>query len=197
VLNKDFHLIAETEKGEVIVGQHNLTGKEVSPIASKIKKVYLSSRRDCPEPAEVAIRKKMSDLIQGAELICYPIGSFYSSLIANLLPNGVGRAISRNPCPKVFIPNTGCDPEQYGLELTDQIQTLISYLRQDDPEHIREKDVLDFVILDRKNFEYAGEPDDKLMQQTGIKVIDCPLISPESDPYIDEKLLVPILLSLV
>ncbi len=197
VLNKDFHLIAETEKGEVIVGQHNLTGKEVSPIASKIKKVYLSSRRDCPEPAEVAIRKKMSDLIQGAELICYPIGSFYSSLIANLLPKGVGRAISRNPCPKVFIPNTGCDPEQYGLELTDQIQTLISYLRQDDPEHIREKDVLDFVILDRKNFEYAGEPDDKLMQQTGIKVIDCPLISPESDPYIDEKLLVPILLSLV
>ncbi len=135
VLNKDLHLTAEMENGEVVVGQHNLTGKEVSPIASKINKVYLSNRRDCPQPAEVIIRKKMSDLIHDAELICYPMGSFYSSLIANLLPKGVGRAISRNPCPKVFIPNTGCDPEQYGLELADQIQTLISYLRQDDPEH--------------------------------------------------------------
>lgn len=197
VLNKDLHLTAETENGEVIVGQHNLTGKEVSPIASKIKKVYLSSRRDGPQPAEVLIRKKMSDLIHDAELICYPMGSFYSSLIANLLPKGVGRAISRNPCPKVFIPNTGCDPEQYGLELTDQIQTLISYLRQDDPEHICEKQVLDFVILDRKNFKYAGELDETLMQQKGIQVIDCPLISPETYPCIDEKLLVPILLSLV
>jgi len=197
VLNKDLHLIAETENGEVIVGQHNLTGKEVSPVSSKIKKLYLSSSRDCPQPTEVLIRKKMNDLIREAELICYPMGSFYSSLIANLLPKGVGKAVSRNPCPKVFIPNTAHDPEQYGLELSDQIQTLISYLRQDDPEHISEKDLLDFVILDRKNFKYAGNPDDKLMQQTGIKVIDCPLISPESYPYIDEKLLVPILLSLV
>ncbi len=62
---------------------------------------------------------------------------------------------------------------------------------------ISEKDVLDFVILDRKNFKYAGELDEKLMQQRCIQVIDCPLISPESGPYIDEKLLVPILLSLV
>jgi CofD-related protein of GAK system len=197
VLNKDLHLIAEMENGEIIVGQHNLTGKEVSPISSKIKKVYLSNGRKYPKPAKIVIRKKMNDLIHEAELVCYPMGSFYSSLIANLLPKGVGRAISRNPCPKVFIPNTGDDPEQYGLDLTDQIRTLISYVRQDDPEHISEKDVLDFVILDRKNFRYAGELDENFMQQAGIQVIDCPLISPETYPHIDEKLLVPVLLSLV
>ncbi|OQX24374.1 MAG: hypothetical protein BWK80_21165 [Desulfobacteraceae bacterium IS3] len=197
VLNKNLHLIAEMETGEIIVGQHNLTGKEVSAISSKIKKVYLSNGRKYPKPAEIVIRKKMNDLIREAELICYPMGSFYSSLIANLLPKGVGKAISRNPCPKVFIPNTGCDPEQYGLELSDQVRTLISYIRQDDPEHISEKDVLDFVILDRKNFKYAGELDENFVKQMGIQVIDCPLISPETYPYIDEKLLVPMLLSLV
>ncbi len=35
------------------------------------------------------------------------------------------------------------------------------------------------------------------MKILGIQVIDCPLISPETYPYIDEKLLVPMLLSLV
>jgi hypothetical protein len=30
----------------------------------------------------------------------------------------------------------------------------------------------------------------------GIKIIDCPLVSSESHPYIDEKLLIPVILSL-
>ena len=47
-------------------------------------------------------------------MICYPIGSFYSSVIANLLPDGVARAVAENDCPKIFIPNTGVDKEMLG-----------------------------------------------------------------------------------
>jgi 2-phospho-L-lactate transferase/gluconeogenesis factor (CofD/UPF0052 family) len=67
----------------------------------------------------------MNDLIREAELICYPMGSFYSSLIANLLPKGVGKAVSRNPCPKVFIPNTA-NVKIKGIILFNILRTNIS-----------------------------------------------------------------------
>jgi len=139
----------------------------------------------------------MKQLIRNAELICYPMGSFYSSLIANLLPKEVGTAVSQNPCLKVYIPNTGNhDPEEYGLDLEEQIHLLIKYLRDDDPENILPKDVLNFVIIDKKNGNYIGKPDEKELNKMGIRIIDTPLVSPESHPYIDEKLLIPVLLSL-
>jgi len=198
VINKDLHLVAEMENKEVIVGQHLLTGKEASPISSKIKKVYISSEKENPAPASVSIRSKMKQLISNAELICYPMGSFYSSLIANLLPKGVGTAVSQNPCLKVYIPNTGNhDPEEYGLDLEEQIHLLIKYLRDDDPENILPKDVLNFVIIDKKNGNYIGKPNEKALNKIGIRIIDTPLVSPESHPYIDEKLLIPVLMSLV
>lgn len=197
VINKHLHLITELENGETLVGQHVLTGKETSPIASKVKKVWISPRRNHPEPAKTQIRNKMRELILDAELICYPMGSFYSSLIANLLPGGVGKAVSENPCPKVYIPNTGSlDPEQYSLELGEQIERLTAYLRKDDPENIAARDVLDFIIIDKKNGGYFGELDEDRMEKMGIKIIDCPLVSSESRPYIDEKLLIPVILSL-
>ena len=33
-------------------------------------------------------------MIRHAELLCFPMGSFYTSVIANLLPRGVGRSIA-------------------------------------------------------------------------------------------------------
>ena len=84
---------------------------------------------DNPEPFRLPIRNKITRLIHDADLICYPMGSFYSSLIANLLPEGVGKAISNVAVPKVYIPSTGkSDPETFGMTLMDQILTLIYYL---------------------------------------------------------------------
>ena len=65
-----------------------------------------------------------------ADFICHPRGSQYSSLIANLLPKGVGAAISSADCPKIFIPNTGSDPEQNGMTLTGMVRTLIKLLKK-------------------------------------------------------------------
>ena len=106
VVNKYRHLVAELVSGERIVAQHRLTGKEAAPIASAVRCLYLAKNKSDPAPEDVAIRPKMRDLIRSSELICYPVGSFYSSLIANLLPRGVGRAVAGVNCPKIYIPNT-------------------------------------------------------------------------------------------
>jgi CofD-related protein of GAK system len=197
VVNRYLHLTARLEDGRIIAGQHLLTGKETSPVSSPVKKVWLARDLKTLEPLRVPIRRKMDQLINDAELICYPMGSFYSSLIANLLPCGIGKSIARNPCPKIFIPNTGGkDPETYGIGLMDQVLDLISYLRADDPDHILPSDVLNFILVDRENGNYSGELDSRALAGMGIAVIDVQLVNSESFPYIDEKLLVPIILSL-
>ena len=196
VTNKDLHLVTDLEDGQTLLGQHLLTGKEVPPIRSRVRRIYLSADQGTIQPVEAVLKEKMCRLIAGADLICYPMGSFYSSLICNLLPRGVGAAVSRNPCPKVFIPNTVSDPEQYGMTLEDQVTTLLDYLRRDDPGGIENQDVVNYILMDTNNGRYAGIPDEKRLAALGMKSINCRLVSMRSAPWIDEKLLVPTLLSL-
>jgi 2-phospho-L-lactate transferase/gluconeogenesis factor (CofD/UPF0052 family) len=124
------------------------------------------------------------------------MGSFYTSIVANLLPKGVGRAVQKNPCPKVYIPNTDRDPEAYGLDVAGQVEQLIAYLRKDDPDSIAPSQVLDFVLLDSKMGRYRGSFLQKRLRALGVEVIDTRLLTPESAPYIDSNRLIPILLSL-
>lgn len=195
-VNKDMHLAAELEDGRIIVGQHLLTGKETGPISSPIKKMWLSASLDDSTPCKVEIRDKLKKLIKTAELICYPLGSFYSSVIANLLPSGVGTAVSKNRCPKIYIPNTGIDPELKGLPLNGQIKRLLYYLKKDNPKEIKTRDVLNFIVLDSSNGIYPGGVNKEEIQIEGIRVIDCALVSEKSAPFIDPTLLSQALLSL-
>lgn len=191
------HLVAELADGRMVVGQHLLTGKEAPPIASRVRRIYLSDRVDDPRPAPTAIDGKTADLIAGADLICFPIGSFYSSLMANLLPRGMASAIRANPCAKVYVPNTAPDPEAYGMTLSDQVCRIVDRLREESDESEATGDPLHFVIVDRRNGEYAGGIDDSELKRMGIEVIDCPLITPESAPLIDARQLTDALFSLV
>ncbi len=196
VLNQNLHLIATLQNRTVVKEQHNLTGKEVLPIKSPVKNLYLSKHLKRPRPVAASVRNKTKKLIADAELICYPMGSFYSSLIATLLPNGVGQAVKDNPCPKLFIPNTCPDPELYGISINDQVDILLNYLKKDVPETTRPKNFLDIIIIDKKNGHYNGTLNRGAMRKKGITVIDSRLITPESAPFVDEKLLIPLLLTL-
>jgi CofD-related protein of GAK system len=196
VVNDKLHLSAELEDGTRIVGQHLLTGKEAPPIQSPVKELTLSSRLDSYIPVKSRLRKKNHKLIQQADLIVYPPGSFYSSLVANLLPQGVASAIAQNGCPKIYIPNLGTDNEQLGMGLDDGVERLLHYLERDMPGKSAKGKLLNFVLLDSENGVYPSELSDSLMQTLDIQVIDTPLISRQSAPYYDSKLLVSALLSL-
>ena len=111
VANANLLLAAKLSDGSVIVGQHMLTGKEATPLTSKIEQLWLAGSLGDQKPVTITIPDTTHEHITGADLICYPIGSFYSSVVANLLPDGVGKAVAANSCPKVFIPNPTHDPE--------------------------------------------------------------------------------------
>jgi CofD-related protein of GAK system len=196
VVNDDLHLAAELEDGSCVTGQHRLTGKEVAPLTSPVSRLFLSSHPEKPVPAKADMRKKYCRLIQQAELICYPPGSFYTSLIASLLPTGVGSAIAATDCPKVYIPNLGQDPEQIGMTLDSSVLTLLDYLRADNPAGCPNGKLLNFVLVDSKRGNYRSSLSATVMQELGVQIIDTRLISRRSAPYYDADLLVSTLLSL-
>lgn len=199
VSNRNCHLVAELEDGTVLVGQHLLTGKETDKISVPVKRVYIAEDKENPEPVELEVRPKISKLIRSADLICYPIGSFYSSVVANLLLKGVGDAIRHINKPKVYIPNLGRDPEALGLSLVELVRTLLGYLRQSCSEPAKDSELLQFILLDSKGGDYpggAGPEVIKELEDMGLQVIDAPMVSERSAPYLDEELVLQYLLSL-
>ncbi len=195
-VNDVLHLGAELEDGSRVIGQHRLTGKETAPLKSPIKHLHLSATLDRYRPVNCKIRKKTRRHIEAAELLCYPPGSFYSSLLANLLPQGVGKAIAGNLCPKVWVPNLGIDPEQLGLSMDQAVDALLCYLRQDAGEDTPVESLLNFILLDSRNGDYPSSLTQERMAELGIQIVDLPLISKASAPLYDPKLLVCALLSL-
>ena len=194
-VNKDLHLGATLSNGETVLGQHRLTGKEVAPIASPIQRVFLNEGKQTVKHCAAQLRKKNRKLIQSADLICYPPGSFYTSLIANLLPEGVGTSIANNECPKVFVPNLGHDPEQLEMNFEQLIRRLLEPLQTDQPEVEDCRRFINFVLVDSDISRYAWDIDQRTLDQFGIQLVKTPLVSRQSAPYYDEALLVSALLS--
>ena len=206
VVNNYLHLGAELEDGRTIIGQHRMTGKEHSPLSSPIKELFLSADPEQRLPAEVALRKKNRKLIRGAELICYPPGSFYSSLVANLLPGGVSSAIASNRGPKVYVPNLGHDPEQIGMNMDSSIQTLLHYLQlegrakesgaKESGAKTKVNDLLNFVLIDSSKESYPERASMERLNELGIQLIETKLINKAGDTFYDPQRLASALLSL-
>jgi len=196
VVNDYLHLGVTLEDGREIIGQHRMTGKEQKPLTSPIQQLFLSADAEYRQPVEVALRKKNRKLIHNAELVCYPPGSFYSSLVANLLPKGVADAIASNRSPKVYIPNLEQDPEQLGMTMDSSIQTLLRYLHQGGGKKYNNGDFLNFVLLDSGHGSYLDRPSAALMEELGIQQIETKLVSKSSAPYYDSRRLASALLSL-
>lgn len=193
-VDQDLHLAVRLDNGHVVTGQHNITGKEAAPLTSPIRDIWLTPAPNDATPVHAAISDEINRNIAEADLICYPMGSFYSSIVANLLPDGVGRAVAANNCPKIFVPGTGPDPEIPGLNVAQQAVLLGRYLEASGAPS--ESNVLDAILLDTKNGHYPGGVDTKKIKNLGIEILDRPLVTEASTPALDGERLSTILLSL-
>jgi len=196
IVNKDLTLAAELADGTVLAGQHRLTGKEAGPIVQPVKRVFLCPSQSDTRPVETRIRPKVGEMIRGAELICYPMGSFYSSLVANLLPLGVADAIARAACPKVYVPNPSGDPEQLGLGLGPSVRMLLEYLRAGCAKPQPVEKLLNYVLIDRRRDIYREPHGLRQVEAMGIEVIETDLTGHGSVPLFDERKVIENLLSL-
>ncbi|WP_422378092.1 GAK system CofD-like protein [Roseibium sp.] len=192
VADDNLHLGAELANGETVIGQHLLTGKEHAPLISPIKDFFLNQGLKVKNRAEAVFPDRNRSLVQSADLICYAPGSFYTSLVANLLPRGVGQAVASRTVPKVYVPSLGPDPETGELTLPDKVHTLLTYLLRDAGSSCPVHKLLNFVIVD----ESVPEEEVQEIRARGISILRLNLVSRTSAPYYDPVPLCEALVSL-
>ena len=192
VTDDNLHLGAELANGDVIIGQHLLTAKEHPPLISPIKDFFLNKSLSGRNPVGTAFPQRNRKLMHTADLICYAPGSFYTSLIANLLPEGVGSAIAERTVPKVYVPSLGVDPETGAMNLSDKVHTLLTYLHRDVGADCPTHNLINFVIVDSS----VPESETREISARGITVLHLDLVSKQSAPYYDPKPLCEALVSL-
>lgn len=123
-------LQAELENGQIIVGETNIDVPQHDGCL-KIKKVFL--RPSC-SANPLAIKA-----IQQADLIIIGPGDLYTSIIPNLLVQGISQAIKESKTRKVYIGNIMTKfGETHGFQGEDFVKVVEDYLG---------KDVLDFLLL--------------------------------------------------
>ena len=186
----DLQLQVELESGRIIHGQHRFTGKETAQIDSPVRSIRLSGDADDVDALGASkVCKETRQLIGSAELLVFPPGSFYSSLIANLLPKGVVKALARNPAPRVYVPNLGTDLEALGMTLADQVRVLARHLSSGKQAAERQRPPIDFLLLDSCLLDVPESQMAEIRDQWGIQMIDVDLASEaEVDRYDDRKL---------
>jgi CofD-related protein of GAK system len=196
IVDGDLHLCADLADDSRVIGQHRLTGKELEPIHCAVRRLSLVQSLADPTPASVSISEKVQQNIEEADLICYPMGSFYSSVLANLLPRGVGRAIALAGCPRVYVPNTGSDPEQRGMSVADSVEALLRHVRADAGGDVPLSRVVNLVLLDRDPRHYTMHVDRDRLERMGLQVVELELVTESTRPYVHPQLLTETLLSL-
>lgn len=114
-------LCAGLENGEIVVGEANIK-QRVLDVKSRIKQVFLKDGEATPAPGVI-------EAINEADIIVLGPGSLYTSVICNLLVDGISKAIIQSKAKKVMIVNLMNEPgETSGYTLARHVNEVERYL---------------------------------------------------------------------
>lgn len=164
------HLAVRLESGECLAGQHRFTGKQMAAPSSPISGMFFCRGLCDLSPATVRPARGVLDAIGASGLICYPVGSFYSSVLANLRVEGVGEAVRRSRAKKVYMPNPDRDPESAHLSLKEQLEALCLAVSGGDSASAA--GVVDYLLLDTRAGKYRGGVPNAWCERQRVKIID-------------------------
>lgn len=113
---QDVALVAELEDGRIIRGETNIVQAR-----SKIKQLQLSSDHCRPLPETL-------EAIHDADIITIGPGSLYTSIIPNLLVDGIVDAMRESAALKIYVCNIMTQPgETDGFSVEDHLRVLFDY----------------------------------------------------------------------
>ena len=184
IADSNAHLAVKLSDGRSVIGQHRITGG-AGTITSPIKEISAIKSLANPTPTDVPALGVALQWIRQADLICYPMGSFWTSVAAQLLPVGVGRAIAESQARKVYIPSTGHDREQIGMSLSAAIESLVELGRRDDSAHLPITSLVTDVLINTHRKHYALRLDTTVVAHSGIRIIETDLTSTGDRPILD------------
>lgn len=139
------HLCAELEDGQIITGETNIDIPKHNP-ALKIKKVYL-------QPNAFAYKMAVERIINSDFVVIGP-GDLYTSIIPNLIVNGISEAIQKTNAKLIYVCNVMTKHgETNNFKASDFLKEVENYLGKK----------VDYVILNSQmpsedvSKKYAGE----------------------------------------
>jgi len=120
VTTEDLHLWAEFEDGSMVVGESRIA-KAKEARHSRIKRVEIA-------PVRAKVLPECVEAIENADMIVLGPGSLYTSVIPNLLVEGVAGAISRSDALKLYVCNIMTQPgETDGYTVSEHISELFGH----------------------------------------------------------------------
>jgi len=173
VTTEDVHIEAEFENGVVVRGESNIN------VQKKILDSPIKHIRMIPEKP-----KALSDTISAitnAKLLIFGPGSLYTSVIPNLLVDGIVEAIRASTARKVYICNVMTqDGETENYTVTDHVKALFNHSFDGlfDTCVVNNAEIPQELI--KKYAEEGAEPlifNKNELLEMGIKLISRPLIS--------------------
>jgi uncharacterized cofD-like protein len=149
---RDVTLMAEMADGQTRVGESSIphsNGDGDTAVATAIKRVFLQ-----PEPT---INPEAEEAILNAEMIIVGPGSLYTSILPNLVVDGMAEALKASPAIKVFVCNVATQPgETDAFRVSDHLKAIEGHLGTN---------IFDFVVVNSNN-SYSLPPS---AQTAGIK----------------------------
>lgn len=177
VTKENVHLKAILEDGSEVFGESNI------PKAALEHKCRI--KRICGEPEHVCAFERCIDVIEDADIVVLGPGSLYTSIIPNLLADGITDALLRTKAKKVYVCNVMTQPgETDGFTAFDHVNAIIAHSdRRVVDACIANTGVVGDMIMIRYLSQGATliDTDAEKFRQSGIELIADNLV------YIDEN----------
>jgi uncharacterized cofD-like protein len=146
---RDVTLMAEMADGETRVGESNIPHPNGDGAVTTIRRVFLD-----PEPT---INPEAEEAILNAEIIIVGPGSLYTSILPNLVVEGMAEALKASPALKVYVCNVATQPgETDTYRVSDHLKAIEGHLGSN---------IFDFVLVN-SNHSYPLPPS---AQEAGIR----------------------------
>jgi len=168
----DVHLWAHFEDGSTVAGESKIAAAK-NERHSRIKQVELI-------PSDAKVLPECMNAIEDADLIILGPGSLYTSIIPNLLVNGIVDAILNSDALKLYICNVMTEPgETDGYTVSEHISELFNHTGGKLFEYglVNSKPVPQDIL--NRYIEDGAEPvreDEEILCDLGVEIIHTPII---------------------
>lgn len=165
----NLHLAAKLVTGETVLYQHLFASA-----AASLQDIHLVNGNGHIVTAQATSQALAA--IGKAKFVIYPMGSFYSSILPNLLLDGVPKHLEDSESLKIFIPNVGKDKELHGLPVLEQIKTI---LRKLSGQSEKSGNFLHLVLVDKEAHYPGGLPSnlEADLARMGVRLVSNTLVS--------------------
>lgn len=173
----DMRLVAKMEDGSIVSGESNI------PEAKK-RIIDLSS-----EPLHCTPAEDVIEAINDADIIILGPGSLYTSIIPNILVDGVAEAVANSKAAKIYVCNVMTQPgETDNYSVSDHIKALFRHAVKSGANKQLFDAVLvnDFLPIDlAKRYEEKDslpvEEDTGAVKELGVEIVRAKLINDNKD----------------